>query len=545
MRPPRVERRGRRRLLALAAALTLLLTSCSAPPPPAASAPRASPPTAQGGGNLRIGQAADIVSLDPWNVGDQTSLLVARQLYDTLVGHDPGSLRIVPRLATRWESAADGRTWTFTLREGVRFHDGSALDAAAIAYNFDRARDAGHVARGKGNGFALFADRWSVDGEALLTRVSAPDPRTVVFSLRSAFGPFLAELASPAFGIVSPRSMEADPDGWMLPASRGAAGTGPFRFVPGAWQRDQQLILERNAGYWQVDERGLPLPYLDRLTFRVAPDAAARAGELRAGALDVLRDISPQDVSTMRGSPNLALLGRPPLGTLYLGVTHTRPPFDQVEVRRAVAAALNRQAIVQAAYGAEGRTASQLIPPGLLGHDDSVADFHKFDEAAAKKLLADADLARGFETELWYSPPSRADEPDTRKIALAIAADLARVGIKAQLRPTEAGRSGRALEEQRFPLYIGDRSPTTADPDDVLLPWWDPQTRALLRQARIEMSESKRAELYKQVSKILQQQVPRVPLFHPARSIATTRKVSGLVPHATGGESFTRVSLGR
>ena len=533
-------------MVALAAALGVLLTACSQPPTPSGqSAPGASAAAAQSGGNLRVGQAADIVSLDPWNVSDSASLLVARQVYETLVGHDAAGLRIVPRLATRWETSADGRTWTFTLREGVKFHDGTALDAAAVAFNFERARDAGHPARGKHSGFALFAGRWSADGEALLTKVMAPDARTVVFTLRSAFGPFLADLANPSFAIVSPRSVQADPDGWMLAASRGAAGTGPFRFASGDWRRDQQLVLERNAEYWQTDERGVPLPYLDRLTFRVIPDAGTRTAELRAGALDVVRDLPPQEVTAVRGSPNLSLLARPPHSVVYLGVTHTRPPLDQLEVRRAVAAAINKQAIVQAVYAGEGKAASQLIPPGMLGYDDSVTDFLKYDEAAAKKLLAEAGLPRGFETELWYPPPSRADEPDTRKMAEAIAADLARVGIKVQLRAMEAGRSARDIEEQRFPLYLGERSAASADPDDLLVAWWDPQARALLRQARIETAESKRAELYKQVSKMLQQQVPRIPLFHPTPPVATTRKVHGLVPHATGGEAFTRVSLGR
>lgn len=535
------------RSAALAVTVAILLTACSdAPTPFGQATPAASTAAAQSGGNLRVGQAADIVSLDPWNVSDPASLLVVRQLYETLVGYDSASLRIVPGLATRWETSADGRTWTFTLREGVRFHDGTPLDAAAVAFNFERARDTGHPARGKRNEFALFAERWSPDGEALLlTKVTAPDARTVIFSLRSAFGPFLADLANPSFAIVSPRSMQADPDGWMLPASGGAAGTGSFKFVPGAWQRDQQLVLERNPGYWQTDGRGVSLPYLDRLTFRVIPGAGTRTGELRAGALDVVRDLHPQEVATVRGNPNLSLLARPPHGVVYLGVTQSRVPFDQLEARRAVAAAINRQAIVQAVYAGEGKVAAQLIPPGMLGHDDSVTEFQRYDEAAAKKLLADAGLPRGFDTELWYSPPSRADEPDTRKMAEAIAADLARVGIRVQLRTIEAGRSGSDLGEQRFPLYLGERSAPSADPDDLLVPWWDPQARALLRQARIETGESKRAELYKQVSKMLQQQVPLIPLFHPTLPVATARKVHGLVPHATGGEAFTRVSLGK
>lgn len=534
--------RLRARAVALCAVAVVVLGACAEPGSTPAPAPTASEVLT--GGNLRIGQAGEVVALDPWNTQDAGSLLVTRQLFETLVAHDPASLRLVPRLATRWEPSQDGRTWTFTLREGVKFHDGAPLDAAAVAFNFERARDAAHLARGRRGEFALYAARWSVEGDALLTKVTAPDPRTVVFTLRLPFGPFLADLANPAFAIVSPRSMQSDPDGWMLPASASIAGTGPFRLAPGAWQRDR-LVLERNPGYWQADERGTTLPYLDRLTFRAIPDAGVRMAELRAGGLDVVRDFPPHELAAVRGSPNLGLLARPPQSIVYLGLSSERPPFDQLDVRRAVAAAVNRPAIAQAVYAGDGRAASQLIPKGLLGHDDTITEFQRFDEAAAKRLLADAGVARGFETELSYALPARADDPDMRKIAEAIAADLARVGIKVQLRAIEPGRVAREQEESRSALYLGERTAVSGDPDELLVAWWDPQARALLQQARVEPGESKRAELYKQVTKMLQQQVPRIPLFHPTRPLAASRKVHGLVPHATGGEPYTRVSLGR
>jgi dipeptide transport system substrate-binding protein len=132
-----------------------------------------------------------------------------------------------------------------------------------------------------------------------------------------------------------------------------------------------------------------------------------------------------------------------------------------------------------------------------------------------------------------------------RKIAEAIAADLARVGIKIQLRALEPGRAARDQDDGRSALYLGERSALSADPDELLVAWWDPPARALLQQARVEPAESKRAELYKQVTKMLQQQMARIPLFHPTRPIAASRKVHGLMPHTTGGEAYTRVSLGR
>lgn len=537
-------RRLAARLTASSVALSLLVAACAGPARlPGEPGPGASTTAAASGGDLRIALPADLVSLDPWNAGDASSRLVGRQVYETLVGYDSSGLRLVPGLATRWQSSADGTVWTLTLRQGVSFHDGTALDAAAVALNFQRALDRGHPARGTHGRFAAFAARWSADGETVLAAVAAPDPVTVVFTLRSGFGPFLADLADPSFAIVSPRSMQADPDGWMLPGSGRPAGTGPFQLLPGGWQPGRSLVLERHPGYWRSDEGGLRLPYLDRLTFRVVPDGAARIAELRAGTLDVVHDLSSRDVATVRGSPNLRLLRPPPQDVVYLGLTHTRPPFGQLAVRQAVATAIDRQAIAQAVFPGQGRAAAQLIPPGMLGHDDSVVDLARRNEGAAKDLLAAAGLARGFETELWYGPSARTAEADVRKVAEIIAADLGRIGIRVRVRRSVPALSGR--EPIEHPLYLAEAAVPSADPDGLIPAWWDPQARSLLWQARRATAESRRAELYKQVSKMAQQQVPWIPLLHPPRPVATTRKVHGLVPQATGAGAFTRVGLGR
>lgn len=521
---------------------------------------------AASGGTFRFGQSGDATVLDPWNVAHGDSLLVTRQIYESLVDYEPTGFKVLPKLATKWEPSADGKTWTFTLRDGVRFHDGTELNAEAVVLNFERGRNTKHAQRGKpiGDQYAYYGDMWGgFDGDSVITSVTAKDAKTVVFTTKAAFGPFLANMAMPSFAIISPKSIRDDPDGWMTVNSRGAAGTGPFMFRPGAWLRGRSLTLDRNPSYWQKDDRGVQLPYLDKVTFRFIADTSARIAELKAGSLDAIRDFSPQDIATLKADPNLQVISRPSFSVAYIGVNHSERPFDNVNVRRAVAHAINKNAIAQAIFGGAAMPASQFLVPGMLGYDDSVTDFYKYDPEGAKKALADGGMPNGFETELWYMPVSRPYYPDPKKIAEAFAADLAKVGIKATLRTEDQTSYLRDARENRFGLWLLDRTGDSGDPDNFLNvlfgpkvidgkdtpieggAWSNPQAWALLRQARREISESKRAELYKQVSKIIQREVVRIPTFHATPPIGISKKVRGFVPHLTGGEAFTRVVLAK
>ena len=282
---------------------------------PASSTPGASTVTGAAGpttgGNFRFGQSGDISALDPWNVTDGNSLQVTRQIFESLVDYEPTGFKIVPKLATKWETSSDGKTWTFTLREGVKFHDGTPFDAASVVFNFERARFAKNEWRPTkpvADDFAYYADQWGgYDNDSVITKVEAKDPKTVVFTTATPFGPFLANMAMSAFPSNSPKSVKDDKDGWMLVASKGAAGTGPFVFKPGAWQKDQQITLEKNPSYWEKDSAGRALPYLDKITFRFIKDTAARLAELKAGSIDTMKDFSQQDNPTIKEDANIVV----------------------------------------------------------------------------------------------------------------------------------------------------------------------------------------------------------------------------------------------
>jgi peptide/nickel transport system substrate-binding protein len=537
--------------LALAAVI-LALSACQVAPPTGVATPL---PTPAGGvdtgGVFRVAIAGDGATLDPWNASDPNALLVTRQIFETLVEYEPGSLRIVPKLAESWSVSSDGLVWTFVMRRGVKFHDGTDLDAAAVVLNLDRAQKSAHPLRGRAgiDRFRPYATLLEgFDDGSVIARVEAKDGATVVVTTKVPFGPLLAALAMPGFAIVSPKSMRDDPSGWSTPASSGASGTGPFFFRPGSWLSGQQIALDRNASYWLKDASSAALPYVDRVVFRVIKEETARISELRSGGVDTVRDLTLAALPTVKADPNLQLVARPAFNATYLGIAGRATPLEKIEVRRAIAIAIDKKLLAAVLYSGAGVPASQLLAPGMLGYDDSVVDFYRYDVAAAKRLLADAGVPTGFATELYYPTTWRPQYPDPRRVAESVAADLARIGITATVRAAEPTAYRTDSRAGRLPLWLGDATGESADPDSFFPDggaWAGDVVRELLRRARYESDGSKRTELYKQASKLIQQDAARIPLMHAEVFVATTKKVRGLAPHAIGVESFAQVRFGR
>ena len=392
-------------------ALALLLASCAVAP---LSTP--APSSVQTGGCLRVAVGAEITSLDPWTA-DAASLVATRQIFETLVGLDAGGV-ITAGLASAWQLANDGATWTLTLRDGIHFHDGSPLDAAAVVASFERGRGSRSYAM-------LF------DDPPQIVRVSAVDARTVRFDLRTAFGPFLAHLAGPQTAI-----------------ARGTAGTGPFLAKPDALAPDGTLTLQRNDAYRHKSAAGPAMPYLAGLVLRPVRDPASRLAELRAGRVDVALDLPVAQALAARGDPNLVLALRPYAALASLGVDTAAIPFDRPEIRRAVAMSLDRSAL-SSVYGGMLRSATQVVPPGSLAYDTSVAEFTPFDAGAAKRMVADTHIALPIAADLVYPSAATAAYPEPQRIAQSIAADLAKVGIVARLRAVDPPRMRRSRSRRR------------------------------------------------------------------------------------------------
>ena len=505
--------------------------------------------------------SGDASVLDPWNVTDDNSLQVAQQIFEPLVTYDPQTFEVRPNLATSWQVSTDKRQWTFKLRDGVKFHDGTDLNSEAVVFNFDRARRTDFAFRNKhpvADDYDYYQAMWGgFDDSSLITKVEAFDKLTVRFTTRTPFGPMLPTLAMATFGIVSPASIKADPDGWMLPSSRGAAGTGPFMFVPGAWQKDDEIVLDRNPSYWRSDDHGVRLPYVDRVRIRTIPEAGFRVAALRGGQVDAIRDFVPSDIPLLKGDARVILLERRPNNVGYLRFNTSHPPLDNPDVRRALAMAVDRDAIVDAVFSGYAIPASQFLAPLMLGYDDSVRVFQPYDPVAAKRLLIAAN-ASDFTLELWYMDVARPYFPDPRRAAESIANDLRRLGITVILRTIDFTSYRDRFKRNELQAWLYGWTGDNGDPDNFLCVFfcnttqngaWNSATAQqavrYLREAATETDVNRRADLYRQAARLVQKDVPAVPIAHADVPIAVSRFVSGYVPHPKGSEVFTSVQVAR
>ena len=348
---------------------------------------------------LIFGRGGDSITLDPANIEDGESAKVCDMIYDTLVQYRENTTALEPALAESWTRSADGLTWTFHLRKGVQFHDGTPFSADAVVFSLTRP-------------LMLFRDFH----EQFISQIVALDPFTVQIQLKTPYAPFISTLAGTSFSIVSPVAVQT--------LGENPIGTGPFKFVQ--WDKNDKIVLSANDTHWAGK------PALDRLIFRSIPDNAMRRTELQAGNIHVMEFPNPDEIPLIQGDPQLEILMQPSLNTGYLAMNMERPPFDNLKVRLAINHAINKAEIVERLYQGLGIPAKNPIPPTLWSYDDSI-EAHAYDPELAKQLLAEAGYPDGFETTLWALPVPRPYIPDGMALAVALQSDLQNVGINANI----------------------------------------------------------------------------------------------------------------
>ena len=544
---------GWRRRLGMAAmvvAVAILATACGAPPQSAGEGGAGGGDGGQPADTLVWGRGGDSVSLDPANVTDGESLKVTHQIFDTLVEFKEGSTEVEPWLATDWEVSDDGKVWTFQLRQGVTFHDGTPFNAEAVVFNFERWMNTDNPYRHEGENFEYYAYMFGgFDEQSIIAKVEAVDEYTVRFTLREPLASFLQNLAMPCFAIASPEAIKK----YGADFGRHPVGTGPYRFVE--WIPDQQITLEAYDQWW-----GEPKPKVRRIVYRAIKDNSARLAELMAGTIDVMEDPNPADLATVDTS-QFEILYREANNVGYLALNNDKEPFDDVRVRRAIAHAINKQEIVEAFWGELGQVAKNPLPPAMWGYNDAIQDY-EYDPEKAKQLLAEAGYPDGFETELWTMPVPRPYMPEPQKIAEAIQQDLAAVGIRAEIVTHEwdvyLEKTGNGEHPMALLGWIGDNG----DPDNFLYVLLDKdnaktpgagnisfyrseEVHRLLIRAQRTPEQSVREQLYKEAQEIIHRDVPMIPLAHARSPIIVRKGVEGLVPSPLGSEKLHKVSVTR
>ncbi len=557
------------KIAALGMAAALVMAACgSDTKSPSATAPGGSTPAGstpvdttagKAGGTFVFGASADPVVLDGAFVSDGESLRVIDQIFETLVTTKAGGTDIEPLLAEKWSSSADGLAWTFNLRQGVKFQDGTDFNAKAVCFNFDRWYHFAGVAQS-----ASVSYYWSTvfggfsDGAtpSLYKSCEATDDNTAVINLTSPSAAFLSGLAVSAFAIASPDALtkyEADKvggtgDAPTFDGTFGTAhpvGTGPFTFD--SWTPGDKLTIVRNDNYWGTKA------LLDKVIFKPIADGPARRTALETGEIQGYDLVDPADTQALTDA-GFQLLLRPAFNVGYVGFNQAKPPLDNPKIREAIAYALNRDALVKAKYPAGSQVATQFQPPLVFGWSDKVPQY-AYDPAKAKALIAESGVT-DLNIEFYYpSDVSRPYMPDPTANFEAFKADLEAVGFKITPK-TAPWRSGYLddVDAGNAQMYLLGWTGDYGDPDNFVgtffrtkQPSWGFDNQEIfdaLTKARDTADPAARTKLYEDANVLIMKFLPGVPYVHTQPALAFAKGVTGYVPSPVSLESFATVSLG-
>ncbi len=458
------------------------------------------------GGDLVIAALSDAVSLDPHGSNDVPSAKICYNIYESLVYFDRDS-ELQPLLATHWE-AVDELTWEFTLREGVKFHDGSDLTAAAVKASFDRLLDP-DVASPR---FFLFS---------MLEDVIIVDDYTVQFVTQFPFAPLPAHLAHNGGAIISLNAIEADyaemeagnEPGTYLATN--PVGTGFFKLD--SWEPGDQLKLVRNEDYWGENAR------LASVTFRVVPESLTRLSELETGYAHIADPVEPSDIGRVENMDNADIDITSVTVMAYIGYNCDKAPYDDVRVRQAIAMAINKDEIIEGAYEGTAIPAEGPIAPGVFGYDENIRGL-PYDMDSARELLVEAGYEDGFSTTIWTN-----DNPVRIMVAEYVQSELKELNIDVKIEVLEWGAYLENTAAGEHDMFILGWSTPTLDADYAVYALFhsdnvgEAGNRAffrnevadgLLDRGRQEPDPEERIKIYSELQEILIEEAPMLYLVY-------------------------------
>jgi peptide/nickel transport system substrate-binding protein len=552
---------GQRRRVAIAvtAIAALAVAGC-------AKSDRGNGSTGKAGGTFIFAGAGDPKNFDPIFNDDGESFRPARQMFDTLIQNKPGTADLEGALAQSWESDASGKVWTFHLRKGVKFSDGTAFNAAAVCFNFDRWFNMkGAAAQSQmiyyGDVFEGFAhNEGDATGQPVYNNCAAKDDATAVITMNKYKGAFPGAFTLTSFSISSPDALkkynadhvvqQGDSFEYSDYANLHPTGTGPFKF--GAWDKANNTItMVRNDDYWGTK------PKLDKVVIKIIKDESARKQELRAGTVDGIDFPAPADATAL-ANEGFNVLVRPAFNVLYLGINQkNNPALKDIRVRQAIEYAINRQQLVQTKAPKGAEVASQFMPKTVLGYADDVQQYG-YDPTKAKQLLSDAG-ATNLTLNFYYPPDvSRPYMPNPQEIFTVISNDLQAVGIRVNgvPRPWNGGYKDDVQKVGKQDLHIIGWTGDYNDPGNFVGTFFgrakaefgdDAMTDmfAEISAADAEPNMDKKKTLWQQVNKdIAARYVPAVPLWHSPPSIVVGKNIKGLVASPLTDERFNTVTKG-
>jgi peptide/nickel transport system substrate-binding protein len=479
------------------------------------------PARAAGTDTLVIGKSGDPDNLDPAVTVTNNSWTATYPCYERLVKFKvvdgKGTTDVEGDVATSWTASADAKVWTFVLGSGHTFSDGTPVNAAAVKASFERVI---HATKGPAD---LFDE---------VDHIDAPDDHTVVFTLKSAFAPFLSTLVDDGASIVNTaaaKQHEVNGDlgqGWLADHS---AGSGPYQVE--SWEKSAQIVLTPNP-HWAGKLN------FKRIEIRIIKEASARRLQLEKGDLDIIEDVPVDQLKALATSKGVKVVDEPSFFVTYLYLNNTHPPLDNVKVRQAISWAVDYQGIIDGILLGQGTQMRGDVPVGMWGHDDNAMQFH-YDPAKAKALLAEAGVKN---VKLGYLYAKT--DPNWESVGLVLQQDLAAIGITVEMQENAYPTMRQRLNKGDFDIGAGNWTPDYADPSMFLNFWFDsslkglpgdrafysnPKVDELIRAAKIAPTQADRLKLYDQAQKITVAEAPYVLLFQRNYQFAMRDNVKGYV----------------
>jgi peptide/nickel transport system substrate-binding protein len=509
-----------------------------------------------GGGTFVFAGSAEPVALDPFFASDGETFRVSRQIFEGLVGTKPGTADPAPQLATDWQVSDDGLSYTFNLRDGVKFQDGTDFNADAVCANFDRWYNMPESSQTDDLTYyyaTLFRGFKTGDraDEAIYDSCSADGDSSATIKLKKPFAGFISAMSMPAFSMQSPTALDKyQDDGAQNPrttdySTAHPVGTGPFEFD--SWERGKQITLKRNENYW--GEKAT----ISKAVIVAIDDPKARADALENGEIDGYDLVGPADISPLKDK-GFQIENREPFNVLYLGMNQKAKPLDNLKVRQAIAYALNKDEIVSASMPEGTETAIEFVPPSVNGYTEDVTRYD-YDPAKAKQLLKEAG-ADGATIEFNYpTGVSRPYMPQPADTFNVIRSQLEAVGLK--IKPTADQWDPDYLEKiqgtTKHGLHLLGWTGDYNDTDNFLGVFfgtatdeWGFSNQQLfddLKEARGLPTVEEQKPVYEKINQEVMDYLPGVPLAHPVPSLAFAPGVHGYQPSPVQDEVWNTISL--